>query len=44
MQLYLYALALEQQERARQMAADRRAARHHVPRRPTAYRVIPSGR
>jgi hypothetical protein len=44
MQLYLYALALEQQEQARQVAADRRAARHHVRRRPTAYRVIPSGR
>jgi hypothetical protein len=40
MDLHLYALALEQHERARQQAANRRAARHHEPGRPTARRGV----
>lgn len=35
MELYVYALALEQQERARQQAADRRATRPLAPGRRT---------
>jgi hypothetical protein len=36
MQLYLFTLALEQHERARQLAADQHRPRRHEPRRSVA--------